>query len=260
MTAVAPLEIRIFSELVNKTRVVEECAKKVATSRNTRGENNNRGRGKYFPPRSQNFKRGGYAHQSQGGLRRNGYDQYRPVRGRGNQSKASLDSICNCCRHYYLSNDSCKLGIGGCFTCGIPGPIARDCPRRKTPNAGQNQQGRVFVVITQDAAKADPLMRGNCLISDKILVALYDTGASHSFISFDKVDEVGLKVSKLSFDLHVHTPYQTVVTGSSCRQVGFKLKNRKFVHELIYFPMVGLEMILEFDWLSKNRVLFDCFE
>ncbi|XP_020997116.2 uncharacterized protein LOC110280421 [Arachis duranensis] len=24
--------------------------------------------------------------------------------------------------------------------------------------------------------------------------------------------------------------------------------------------MVGLEMILEFDWLSKNRVLLDCFE
>ncbi|XP_016199438.1 uncharacterized protein LOC107640429 [Arachis ipaensis] len=45
MSAVAPLEIRQFSELVNKTRVVEECAKKTALARDTRGGTNNRGRG-----------------------------------------------------------------------------------------------------------------------------------------------------------------------------------------------------------------------
>ena len=50
----------------------------------------------------------------------------------------------------------------------------------------------------------DPLMRGNCLIGDKVLIALYNIGASHSFISFSKVGELGLKVSKLAFDLHVH--------------------------------------------------------
>ncbi|XP_072062267.1 uncharacterized protein [Arachis hypogaea] len=103
-------------------------------------------------------------------------------------------------------------------------------------------------------------MRGICLIGDKSLVALYDTGASHSFISFAKVEELGLKMSELPFDLHVHTPHQTVMTRLGCRQVGFKLEGRDFVHDLICLPMVGLEMILGFDWLSKNRVLLDCFE
>ncbi|XP_015969213.1 uncharacterized protein LOC107492676 [Arachis duranensis] len=68
MTIVAPLEIRIFFELVNKARGVEEYVKKVASSRDTRKGNNNRGLGKYFQPRAQNFKRGGHAPQSQGGL------------------------------------------------------------------------------------------------------------------------------------------------------------------------------------------------
>ncbi|XP_016195754.1 uncharacterized protein LOC107636780 [Arachis ipaensis] len=103
-------------------------------------------------------------------------------------------------------------------------------------------------------------MRGISLIGDKTLVALYDIGASHSFISFAKVEELGLKVSELAFELHVHTLHQTVMTRSSCRQVGFKLEGRDFVHDLICLPMVGLEMILGFDWLSKNRVLLDCFE
>ncbi|KAL4287809.1 hypothetical protein AHAS_Ahas19G0223300 [Arachis hypogaea] len=46
MTAVALLEIRIFSYLVNKVRVVEEYAKTVASSRDTHGGNTSRGRGK----------------------------------------------------------------------------------------------------------------------------------------------------------------------------------------------------------------------
>ncbi|XP_016168991.1 uncharacterized protein LOC107611594 [Arachis ipaensis] len=238
MTATTPLEIRIFSELVNKARVVEECAKKVDSSRDTRMGNNNRGQEKYFQPRDQSFKRGGHAPQGQGGFKRNTYAQYHPVRGRGNQSKASPDSICNHCGRYH-PNDSCKLGIGGCFTCGLPGHMAKDCLRGRNSNAGQNQyQGQVFVVNAQDATKADSLMRGICLIGGKMLIALYDTGASHSFISFDKVEELGLKVSELAFDLHVHTPYQTVVTRSGCRQVGFKLENREFVHDLICLPIV----------------------
>ncbi|XP_016172962.1 uncharacterized protein LOC107615413 [Arachis ipaensis] len=79
-------------------------------------------------------------------------------------------------------------------------------------------------------------MRGICLIGDRSLVALYDTGASHLFISFAKFEELGLKVSELPFDLHVHTLHQTVMTRS------------------------GLEIILGFDWLLKNQVLLDCFE
>ncbi|XP_016195686.1 uncharacterized protein LOC107636707 [Arachis ipaensis] len=196
MTAVAPMEIRVFSDLVNKARVVEEYAKTVAASKDAYGENTSKGRGKYYHPRGQNFKRGGSAHQSQGSFRKNTHDQFQRGKGRGSQS--------------------------GCFNCGLPGHIARDCTRGKNPNAGQSQhQGRVFAVNAKDASKEDLLMRGICLFGDKTLIALYDIEASHSFISFAKVEELGLKVSELPFDLH---------------------------------------MILGFDWLLKNRVLLDCFE
>ncbi|XP_020963487.1 uncharacterized protein LOC110265073 [Arachis ipaensis] len=235
MTAMAPMEIRTFSDLVKKARVVEEYAKTVASSKETHRGSSSRGHDKYFHPRGQIFKRGGYAPQGQGGFRKNTQDQFQRGKGRENQS--------------------------GCFNCGLPGHIARDCTRGRNPNAGQSQhQGRVFAVNAMDASKADLLMRGICLISDKILIALYDTGASHSFILFAKVEELGLKVSELAFDLHVHTPHQTVMTRSGCRQVGFKFEGRDFMHDLIYLPMVGLEMILGFDLLSKNRVLLDCFE
>nr|XP_025638727.1 uncharacterized protein LOC112733846 [Arachis hypogaea] len=229
MTAVVPMEIRTFSDLVNKARVVEEYAKTVASSKETHGGNTSKGHGKYFRLRDQSFKRGGYAPQGQGGFRKNTQNQFQYAKGRQNQSKNSPDLTCVHCGRFHLY-DSFKIGLGGCFNCGLPGHIARDCTRGRNPNAGQSQhQGRVFVVNAKDAFKADPLMRG-------------------------------LKVSELSFDLHVHTPHQTVMTRSGYRQVCFKLEGRDFVHDLICLPMIGLEMILGFDWLLKNRVLLDCFE
>ncbi|XP_052116489.1 uncharacterized protein LOC127746638 [Arachis duranensis] len=50
------------------------------------------------------------------------------------------------------------------------------------------------------------------------------------------------------------------MTRSGCRLVAFKFEDRDFMHDLICLPMVWLEMILGFDWLSKNQVLLDCFK
>ncbi|XP_020997261.1 uncharacterized protein LOC110280533 [Arachis duranensis] len=55
MTAVAPMEIRIFSDLVNKARVVEEYAKTVASSKDTYKGSSNRERDDYLAPRGQSF-------------------------------------------------------------------------------------------------------------------------------------------------------------------------------------------------------------
>nr|XP_025633570.1 uncharacterized protein LOC112727835 [Arachis hypogaea] len=195
------MEIRTFSDLVNKVRVVEEYAKTVVSSKDTHRENTSRGRGKYFQKRGQNFKRGGHAPQGQGGFRKNTHNQFQYTKGRGNQSKLSPELTC-----VVTSIVACLVTLRG------------DCTRGKNPNAGQSQhQGRVFSVNANDATKADPLMRGNYLIGDKFLIALYDIGASHSFISFDKVEELGLKVSELAFELHVHTLHQTVMTRSGCK-------------------------------------------
>ncbi|XP_057730508.1 uncharacterized protein LOC130945829 [Arachis stenosperma] len=57
MTTVAPMEICTFSDLVNKAWVVEEYTKTVPASKDTHGGNTSNGRGKYFHPRGQSFKR-----------------------------------------------------------------------------------------------------------------------------------------------------------------------------------------------------------
>ncbi|RYR08011.1 hypothetical protein Ahy_B05g075538 [Arachis hypogaea] len=118
MTAVAPMEIRIFSDLVNKARVVEEYAKMVASSRDTHGGNTSRERDDYLGPRGQNFKR----------------------YGEGKRSRAySPDMKCQECGSYH-SNRPCQLGKKLCYKCGAPEHLVRDCPHRGTRGADRSQQ------------------------------------------------------------------------------------------------------------------------
>ncbi|XP_025678939.1 uncharacterized protein [Arachis hypogaea] len=115
--------------------------------------------------------------------------------------------------------------------------------------------------MANDAAKTNTLIRGKCEICGKILTALYYIGASHSFIDFNKAAELGLKMSTLSYDLHVHTSTsKTVVTILGSQDAPFRVENREFVHDFISLPMTKLDLILGLDWLSMNRVLLDYFE
>ncbi|XP_057760404.1 uncharacterized protein LOC130980776 [Arachis stenosperma] len=55
------------------------------------------------------------------------------------------------------------------------------------------------------AERSDTLIRGNCEMAGKTFIALFDTGASHSFIAFKKASDLGLKIVMLAYDLEVHT-------------------------------------------------------
>ncbi|XP_016173469.1 uncharacterized protein LOC107615972 [Arachis ipaensis] len=135
MTAVAPMEIRTFSDLVNKARVVEEYTKRVALSRDTHEGNTNREHDDYLGPRGQNFKKDAHTPQhlqGQGNFRRNNNAQFHHMRGS-------------------------RL----CYTCGLSRHLAKNCRRKKNQNMGQNQQSdRVVALDARDATGSNPPARG----------------------------------------------------------------------------------------------------
>ncbi|XP_052113794.1 uncharacterized protein LOC127744941 [Arachis duranensis] len=143
-----------------------------------------------------------------------------------------------------------------------PGHLAMNCPKGFAWNPVRTQQeGRVFAIISDDAMQSDALIQGQCYVKNRFLTVLYDSGASHSFISLTVARELGLDFSELNFDLIVHTPAsQNALTSLVCLQVRFTIRNRTLIHDLICLPLCGLEVILGIDWLSKYHVFHDCFE
>ena len=112
-----------------------------------------------------------------------------------------------------------------------------------------------------EAAGSGNLVIGYCVIYAMRCCVLYDSGATHSFVSNACVERLGLPVRELQCELAVSTPASGLVrTSSLCARLPVEVEGRKYRVNLICLPLQELEVILGMDWLSANRILIDCRE
>src|ERR1044072_2218007 len=97
-----------------------------------------------------------------------------------------------------------------CWNCNKAGHIAKDCKAPKAEpalNAARGKRpaapGRVFAITWQQTEEVHELIQGTCTIAGTPLVVLFDSGATHSFISVECVRRLGLPVVDLPYDLVV---------------------------------------------------------
>ncbi|XP_017431977.2 uncharacterized protein LOC108339348 [Vigna angularis] len=164
-------------------------------------------------------------------------------------------------------------GVKYCTRCRRHGHLENECNMggravMRPPNAGRTQQGRggraqavgrVYAITGAEAASSGTLIIGNCLLFGKPCCVLYDSGATHSFISKACVERLGLVESELQFDLVVSTPAAGGIrTSTGCFRCTIEVEGRRFKVNLICLPLQDLEVILGMDWLATNRILIDC--
>ena len=80
-----------------------------------------------------------------------------------------------------------------CFKCGKAGHVVTECGQQKshfnpsgsTTKTRPTTTGRVYTLSSTEIAQNHDLIQGTCFIKGKTLNVLYDSGATHSFISND---------------------------------------------------------------------------
>ncbi|XP_047148412.1 uncharacterized protein LOC124820700 [Vigna umbellata] len=219
-------------------------------------------------------------------LRRNPYTPPIPPSTFGGSQSQSL----------VVANRSGQQGTVTCFQCGGPhyrspcpqlvgGKFCTRCRRNehlesecnmggravmRPPNAGKNQPrgggraqavGWVYAITGAEAASSGTLITSTCLLYGLPCCVLYDSGATHSFISKACVEKLRLTESEMQFDLVVSTPATGEVrTSTMCIRCPIEVEGRRYKMNLTCLHLKELEVILGMDWLAANRILIDCGE
>lgn len=203
---------------------------------------------------------------------------------RGEASAPKPVPTCPNCKKQHRG--TCRLGTNACFACGQMGHYLANCPKnnRAAPNhpnqgnpprpqrnqggnpryehergnprnnqgnntgQGQPHQGRAYALNQQEAARAPENLAGMIEINGIPVIALFDTGASHTFISNAACKNLDLVLEKSSQALVVLTPSgEEMIAEYRCPNLGFKIGSGSYQADPHVIPMVDFDLILGMD-------------
>jgi hypothetical protein len=110
----------------------------------------------------------------------------------------------------------------------------------------------------EEVQEAPDTVIGMFFVNDTSAVVLFDSRASHSFISAAYVEKHNLPLALLKYQMIVSSPGGDMPTRQLCPKVNLKIRRVDFVTNLIVLESKGIDIILGMDWLSKHKVLIDC--
>ena len=124
---------------------------------------------------------------------------------------------------------------------------------------GRQAIGRVFALTPIKPEKDARLVEGMILVYSTWVRVLFDTGATHSFISASCANALGLKSERVENLLLIESPMGTNSrVDRICKGCVITLADRALNVDLRILDMTGYDVILGMDWLAVYRAVIDC--
>ncbi|KAL4020691.1 hypothetical protein IC575_019472 [Cucumis melo] len=170
--------------------------------------------------------------------------------------------LCTTCGKHHLGR--CLFGTRTCFKCRQEGHTADRCSMRLTGNA-QNQeagaphQGKVFATNKIEAERAGTVVTCTLPVLGHYALVLFDSGSSHSFISFAFELHARLEVEPLHHVFSVSTPSgECMLSKEKVKACQIEIAGHVIEVTLLVLGMLDFDVILGIDWLAANHASIDC--
>jgi len=132
----------------------------------------------------------------------------------------------------------------------------RGRPRVQT----ERDQGRVFHMTQEDVRAASDVVAGMVQMNDYQMHVLFDSGATHSFITNKNVTKLSKETKRVKKGFIIGTPLgETVETIVVFEGVGININGCELEADLIPLELSDFDIILGMNWLGKNKARLDCF-
>ena len=99
---------------------------------------------------------------------------------------------------------------------------------------------------------------GNLPVNDIPAKVLFDTGASHCFISKPFASKYECDYQYLQSSLQIVSPGKQMTANTCVPEVTITLGDYKFLSSPIVLGNSDIDLILGMDWLSKHKARLDC--
>jgi hypothetical protein len=99
-----------------------------------------------------------------------------------------------------------------------------------------------------------------CMYPVKFHIAkvLFDTGATHSFITASWLEAHNLPITTMSTPLQIDSTDGKVRADSVCLNVSVEIRGIEFPANLIVMDTQGIDVILGINWLDKYQEVINC--
>jgi hypothetical protein len=121
-----------------------------------------------------------------------------------------------------------------------------------TPRTGHANYTTVEEIPTGEEVLADTLF-----LNEHLIIILFDSGASHDFISSTCAKKVMLSTVAAEAPYVISTPRGRVDVDRIVRKAPLELVGRVFSVDLIILKGQGLDVILGMSWMKLHRAVLD---
>jgi hypothetical protein len=223
------------------------------------------------PPKQQRFQRQYPQHQNRQN-NQSGRGQFQ----RQNQQVPRLPTPAN---HQSSQAAPVQGGSRACFHCGEQGHWVMQCPKKTTqqqsgpntpakqnvsqPRVGKRSQprynhGRLNHLEAEAVQETPGMIVGMFPVDSHIAEVLFDTGATHSFITASWVEAHNLPITTMSTPIQIDSAGGRIRIDSIYLNVSVEIRGIAFLANLIVMGTQGIDVILGTNWLDKYQAVISC--
>jgi hypothetical protein len=167
-----------------------------------------------------------------------------------------------------------------CFNFGKFGHFIKDCPYLKQnkfnsqQNSGSSNQGKgnmannsagknvkktgqIYYTQVATTPEGEPVMVGTFIMANHLAVILFDSGASHTFISKKFVEKHCIPCTKSREGFIIHSPGGQIFTKEVAFHVPVTLAEREFPTNMSVLKGQDIDVILGMNWLAQHKAILN---
>jgi hypothetical protein len=125
--------------------------------------------------------------------------------------------------------------------------------------AGKNikKTGRIYYTQVTTTPEGELVMMGTFLVANHPAVILFDSGASHTFISKKFVEKYCIPCIESKEGFIIHSPGGQIFTKEVAFHVPVTLAERDFPTNMIVLKSQDIDVILGMNWLAQHKAILN---